>query len=166
MGVTPPAKVVVAATVGSEDAPEEISESGTAEGFVDASVKVSVGVERAEVAPEAALALATLVAALEAAEVTVVEPEAAAAFCAETRAGRTRAGRRARIMAGGVKNVGIRATSEGRAPLAGRRLVLSVDETDGEREAVGPPSVFCFWGLLGGTTPANSAPLAQTQFMP
>ena len=41
VGVVPPAKVVVGATVGMEDTPDAMSESGTAVGFVDASVKVS-----------------------------------------------------------------------------------------------------------------------------
>lgn len=43
MGAVPAAKVVVAATVGSEDAPDAMAESGRALGLVAASVKVSEG---------------------------------------------------------------------------------------------------------------------------
>ena len=108
VGLTPPVKVVVAATVGSEDTPEAISESGTADGSVDARVKVRVGVERV---PGAEVAAAALVAAAEVAAAEVVAAAAAAeswrawwwtsrAAWAETSAGRARAGRRANFMAG------------------------------------------------------------------
>ena len=42
VGAVPAAKVVVGATVGIEDTPDAMSESGTAVGFVDASVNVNV----------------------------------------------------------------------------------------------------------------------------
>ena len=46
VGVAPAENVVEAATVASEDAPEAMSERGSAVGFVEISEKVSEGVER------------------------------------------------------------------------------------------------------------------------
>ena len=161
MGVTPAEKVVDAATVGEEETPDAMSESGTAVGFVDASVNVSGGVER-----ELGAAVTALEAPATELAATAVDEELAAAEAApwgarptwwrswaETRADPKTRGRRASIVAEGEQS-----------ERAWRVVVVSTQNPVGgarggrtlkEREQ-GRPRARCLVGLLVRTTAANS----------
>ena len=138
VGVAPAENVVEAATVASEDAPDAMSERGSAVGFVEISEKVSEGVERTLlVVTAAALDAAAVVDAAAADEVLEAAASATASLAwwwtlrmpwAETRAGSASAGRTASIMAelAEVKSVRIRDVRT--RSVKRRRNVLETDE--------------------------------------